>query len=262
MNHFRLKASAAAVLLAFSSAAAWAGVSGDAAEQKAQSGAAAIPQPSGTEAAEESLGWQFVNGQGGATEQAAQDEAPAAAQGEEQGQDEQAAQSGEQAEPDSQAASGNESSPEQAATGQETEDGQQSARSGEQPESDSQAASGEEAAQGQTAAGEETADGQQSAQSAGRSEDQSAQSDESAQGDQAADSRLPAGLEGKVVVIIPKDWQGSLPDLVAALRMSPDAKDIVIVQQGEPQASNSAEDDDGYFADRTEPADEDDQDDD
>jgi hypothetical protein len=258
MNHFRLKASAAAVLLAFSSAAAWAGVSGDAAEQKTQSGAATIPQPSGGEAAEESLGWQFVNGQAGATEQASQDEAPATAQGEEQGQDGQAAQSGGQAEPDSQAASGDESSQEQAATGQETEDGQQSAQSGEPSESDSQAASGEDASQDQTAAGEEATDEQQSAQSEGQSEEQSAQSKESGQGDQAADSQLPAGLEGKVVVIIPKDWQGSLPDLVAALRMSPDAKDIVIVQQGEPQASNSEDEDDEYFADRTEPADEDD----
>jgi hypothetical protein len=252
------------VLLAFSSAAAWAGVSGDAAEQKARSDAAAIPPPSGAEAPEESLGWQFVNGQSGAEEQAAQEEekAPATAQGEEQGQGEQAAQSGEQAEPDSQAASGDESSQEQAATGQETEDEQQSAESGEQSESDSQAASSEDASQDQTAAGEEATDEQQSAQSEGQSEEQSAQSEESGQGDQAADSQLPAGLEGKVVVIIPKDWQGSLPDLMAALRMSPDAKDIVIVQRGEPQASNSENEDDEYFADRTEPADEDDQDDD
>jgi len=62
----------------------------------------------------------------------------------------------------------------------------------------------------------------------------------------------PTDLRDKVVVIIPKGWKGSVPDLIAALEASPDAEDIVVVQQDEPQAGNEPGDD--YVASKMKPA--------
>lgn len=84
----------------------------------------------------------------------------------------------------------------------------------------------------------------------------SAQSGMQEQEEQSADSGMPAHLQGKVIVIIPKDWQGSMQGLLTALQSAPDAQDIVIVQQGdpgesdEPQASGTQIPDDTYEASR------------
>ena len=86
--------------------------------------------------------------------------------------------------------------------------------------------------------------------------DQSAQAQDGQSGDQAAGAGTPAELQGKVVVIIPRDWEGSLEGLLSALQTSPDAKDIVIVQQGQPddpQASSTEDPDDTYEANRVRP---------
>lgn len=96
----------------------------------------------------------------------------------------------------------------------------------------------------------------QAAMSEDAGSDQSAQAQDGQSGDQAADSATPAALQGKVVVIIPRDWEGSLEGLLSALQTSPDAKDIVIVQQGQPddpQASSAEEPGDTYEASRARP---------
>jgi len=113
--------------------------------------------------------------------------------------------------------------------------------------SDDQGGSDQAASSDEQSGGDETANSEE--QSGG---DQSAMGEEG--GDQAASADNPvANLKDKVVVIIPKGWKGSISDLIAALEASPDAKDIVVVQGGEPQAGNSSEEDD-YVASRTKPA--------
>jgi hypothetical protein len=224
------KASVIAVALALSSPAVWAGVSSGAAEaNEAQNpGTQAAEQAAGTQSAidgaKESLGWTYVNGQAAGEQAQAADsppDQPAMTQPDDDGRTVATQQDG--------AATGD-----QAAASSEEDD--QAAQS--EPEADEQTAKSEEDdGQDQAAAGEDQS-----------SNERSAQSEEGSSGnDQAADSGAPAGLEGKVIVIIPRDWQGSLKDLVAALEASPDAKDIVIVQQGDPQAGNDSED---YFAEK------------
>jgi hypothetical protein len=80
--------------------------------------------------------------------------------------------------------------------------------------------------------------------------DRTARSEQSGGQAPSASAGVPAGMEGKVIVIIPREWQGSLKDLVYALEASPDARDIVIVQQGEPQAASEDDDEDEYVAER------------
>lgn len=262
------KASVLAVALALASPAAWAGVSSDAANANESQGTPAVPvQPSASkeamDGAKESLGWTYVNGEStdspeqsaqaitdddgrteASTQQEPQEDQTAASQ-EAQGGGDQAAAQGEEeelqaAKPQSaqdQSAQSDEQSGEQSAKS-EDDDEDQSAKSEEQQGDSEQAAKSEDDDEDQAAMSEEQGD-EQSAQSEGQGKDQ------------AADSNVPAGLEGKVIVIVPRDWQGSLKDLVAALQASPDAKDIVIVQQGQPQAGNESED---YFADGQKPA--------
>lgn len=110
--------------------------------------------------------------------------------------------------------------------------------------SDQAAMSDDPAGNDQAASSEEQSGGDQTANSEEQSGgNQSAMGEEGS--DQAANAENPAAnLKDKVVVIIPKDWKGSVSGLIAALEASPDAKDIVVVQGGEPQAGNSSEEDD------------------
>lgn len=204
----KLKTSVAAVLFALSAGAAWAGDTG---ESKADLGGpgpeAAALQPSG--APDEPLAWKFVNGQVVGSEN--QTSSAQSAKTESQGENGQAA-----------AAEDRGSNDQAAATDDDGRD---------------QAATSEEESADQTANSEDQV-----------SEDQSARSEDQSESDQSANSDNPAAdLKDKVVVIIPKGWKGSLPDLISALEKSPDAKDIVIVQQGEPQAGNN-EPHDSYSA--------------
>ncbi len=154
--------------------------------------------------ADETLSWKFVNGQ--------------AAGSENQAGTEQAAGSEKQA------------GTEQAGADQTGSD--QAAMSDDQGESDQAASSEKQSGSDQTANSEEQSGGDQSAMG-------------EKDGDQAANADNPAAnLKDKVVVIIPKDWKGSISDLIAALEASPDAKDIVVVQGGEPQAGNASGEDD------------------
>lgn len=210
----KLKTSVAAVIFAFSAAGVWAGPTGtDQSKTDLGTPDVTADQPSSSAAANEDLQWKFVNGTGASdsdhsgTNQTAQPE--------QQGHSDHAAQSGEQ------------------------ESGAQSAMTEGQGESD-QAAASEQEGGDQAAKSEEGDDStDQTAKSEGENSDDQTARAEQEEGDQSANSHNPAAdLKDKVVVIIPRDWKGSLPDLIAALESSPDAKDIVIVQQGEPQASN------------------------
>lgn len=117
-------------------------------------------------------------------------------------------------------------------TGSDQAGSDQAAMSDDQGESDQAASSEKQSGSDQTANSEEQSGGDQSAMG-------------EKDGDQAANADNPAAnLKDKVVVIIPKDWKGSISDLIAALEASPDAKDIVVVQGGEPQAGNSSGEDD------------------
>ena len=133
------------------------------------------------------------------------------------------------------------------AAGSENQAGTNQAGTDQAAMSDDQAGSDQAASSEEQSGGDQTATSEE--QSGG---DQSAMGEEV--GDQAASADNPvANLKDKVVVIIPKDWKGSISDLIAALEASPDAKDIVVVQGGEPQAGNSSEEDD-YMASRMKPA--------
>lgn len=133
------------------------------------------------------------------------------------------------------------------AAGSENQAGTNQAGTDQAAMSDDQAGSDQAASSEEQSGGDQTANSEE--QSGG---DQSAMGEEV--GDQAASADNPvANLKDKVVVIIPKDWKGSISDLIAALEASPDAKDIVVVQGGEPQAGNSSEEDD-YMASRMKPA--------
>ena len=135
------------------------------------------------------------------------------------------------------------------ATDSEKRDSDQAAKPVDQGNSDQAAQSEEQGSSEQSAKTKGQPEGDQSSKSKEEDgSDQTAQSEEQDGNDQTANSVQPAAdLKDKVVVIIPKDWKGSLFALIAALESSPDAKDIVIVQQGEPQAS-SDEPEDGYSA--------------
>ena len=87
--------------------------------------------------------------------------------------------------------------------------------------------------------------------------DQAASDDQSSSGDQAANSEnaseddqdlmaklpesqspgnqalqdIPGGVENKVVVILPRDWQGSLPELIAALEQTSEAAEILVLKR-------------------------------
>jgi hypothetical protein len=110
---------------------------------------------------------------------------------------------------------------------------------------DEQSTQSDERSSDQSARTEQGDEEEQSAMSEEEGDNPSAQSDDSSGQDPSAQSGTPPGLEGKVIVIVPRNWQGSLKELVSALQTSPDARDIVIVQQGEPQAGKESED---YYA--------------
>lgn len=261
----KLKTSVAAVLFALSAGAAWAGDTGQSKDDLGGPGPEATAvQPSGSQ--NEELAWKFVNGQVvGSENQSSTDQAAAsadqshsdqAAKTDDQSGSEQTARSEEQGASDQSAvtegqsqgdqAKGSEDK-DQAASSEEQDGGDQSAMTEGQGES-GQAAAAEEQSSEQAATAEEQSSEQTAASEEQSGDDQSARSEEQEQSDQSANSDNPAAdLKDKVVVIIPKGWKGSLPDLIAALEQSPDAKDIVIVQQGEPQASNN-EPDDSYSA--------------
>ena len=205
----KLKTSVAAVILAFSATGAWAGPTGtDQSKSDMGTPDATAVQPSGG-AVDEQLEWKFVNGQTAGSE----------------------SQSGQSAATENQAGS------DQSAKTEDEGEGNDQAAAANDEDSNDQAAASEEESADQTANSEEQS-----------SEGQSVRSEEQDESDQSASSDNPAAdLTDKVVVIIPKDWKGSLPDLITALEASPDARDIVIVQQGDPQAGNN-EPDDSYSA--------------
>ncbi len=239
----KLKTSVAAVILAFSATGAWAGPTGT---ENSQSDLgtpdATAVQPSAGPVNEE-LQWKFLNGTG--APDSGKNRSSQAAKPAKQGSSDQAAATEEAGTAGQAAVSGQQSTGDQSAGSEQS--GAEQAKSEESDDSDQAAMSEDD--EGDTAAAAEEQEGSdQTANSEEQGEDQSAQSDEPDGSDQTANSAQPAAdLKDKVVVIIPKDWKGSLPDLIAALESSPDAKDIVIVQQGEPQAS-SDEPEDGYSA--------------
>jgi len=210
----KLKTSVAAILFAFSATGAWAGDTGQPQAEASQPDATGAQPSSGT--VDEALSWKFVNGQAAGSEnQAGSDQAGSDQAGSDQAGSDQA--------------------------GSDQAGSDQAAMSDDQGGSDQAASSDEQSGGDETANSEEQSGG-----------DQSAMGEEG--GDQAASADNPvANLKDKVVVIIPKGWKGSISDLIAALEASPDAKDIVVVQGGEPQAGNSSEEDD-YVASRTKPA--------
>ena len=100
--------------------------------------------------------------------------------------------------------------------------------------------------------------------------DQAASDDQSSSGDQSANSEntgeeeqdlmanlpesqnslgqaiqgIPGGVENKVVVILPRDWQGSLPDLIAALEQTSEAAEILVLKrEGEEEDMSQNSDD-------------------
>jgi len=238
----KLKTSVAAVILAFSATGAWAGPTGT---ENSQSDLgtpdATAVQPSAGPVNEE-LQWKFLNGTGASD---SKNRASQAAKSAEQGSSDQAAAT------EKAGAAGQAAASEQQSTGNQSagseQSGSEQAKS-EESDGSSQAAMSEHDEDDKSAATEEQEGSDQTAKSEGQGEDQSAQLEDQDGNDQSADSDQPAAdLKDKVVVIIPKEWKGSLPDLITALESSPDAKDIVIVQQGDPQASNE-EPDDSYSA--------------
>ena len=288
----QIKASVAAVMLAFAGTAAWAGEG--------------VPA-SGDGAAAATDGWQFVNGepatQSGGTRAAGSPSLDADEQaktslgfteGDQAGKDPGAGESegDRMAGTDSQSgesAAGSAESPADSAAMSESEgdrftaavpDGQseseapamgedqsgQPADAQEQDSADQPAHSPRESDSGQAASSDED-DSDQAARSGEQDDEEMAGAEEgdeqSAQAEgedgMSADSGMPPNLQGKVVVIIPRDWEGSLEGLLSALQGSPDAKDIVIVQQGnpgepaDPQADSSDEPDDSYEASRPTP---------
>ena len=233
----KLKASVAAVILAFSATGVWAGPSGtDNAASDLGSPDSTAVQPSAGPVNEE-LQWKFVNGSGG------QDSSEQSAKSEDQDGD-QAAKSAEEGGEDQAASSGQESDSDQAATSEEQEGNDQAATS-ESEDSDEQSAMTDEDDEDSDQAANEDEGGDQSANAEEQGdEEQSARSEDEDENDQSANSDQPAAdLKDKVVVIIPKGWKGSISALITALESSPDAKDIVVVQQGEPQANNGGPDD-------------------
>jgi hypothetical protein len=327
----QIKASVAALMLAFAGTAAWADTSdpeqntagpstldpagaaqaptgwqymnGEPAAEGGQSSAAASSQSDADEQAKTSLG--FTEGDQEGSDQAAQaedsdkmagtdqpkgEEASAAsgdsenddtamsdeeadrfeaAKPDEEGQAGQAATSGESGDENQAATSdGSATSSSQAAGSDDSAGDQYTAEQQDgttQSEGSDQPGMSEDQTGGPASQGEDSADqpahsprepdSGQASMSEDPGSDPSAQAqDESS--DQAADSGTPAELQGKVVVIIPKDWEGSLEGLLSALQTSPDAKDIVIVQQGQPddpQASTTDEPDDTFEASRVRP---------
>jgi hypothetical protein len=56
---------------------------------------------------------------------------------------------------------------------------------------------------------------------------------------------IPGGVEDKLVVILPRDWQGSLPDLIAALEQTSEATEILVLKregQSDDMSSENSED--------------------
>lgn len=243
-----LKASAVAVALALAGTGAWAG---DTEPDEKADAAAATSVPSQDAPAEAVSGWQFENGEStGGSQQIAgpQSEDPDSEAKTSLGYTEgdQASQSGESA------AMSDEQSEQYQAERPDTTQGQDPAAStAEQtPGNSPQSPREPEAAQ----YGDDSSAG--TAMSEQEESESSAQTGMQDQEEQSADSGMPAHLQGKVIVIIPKDWQGSMQGLLTALQSAPDAQDIVIVQQGEPgetdepQASGTQIPDDTYEASR------------
>jgi hypothetical protein len=219
-----LKILCAAVVLGLSSAA-WAGVTVQPTDEDNQQGAVPAQQPAGSQAANESLEWKFVNGRPAGQNPDAADQA---ATSEEGGTDQSAVSEG-PAESDQAAIPSYESGDDQAARPDDDGRSEELASLGDESKGDPAAADDESGS------------------------DQWANSEEQAGDDPSANSdNAPTDLRDKVVVIIPKGWKGSVPDLIAALEASPDAEDIVVVQQDEPQAGNEPGDD--YVASKMKPA--------
>ncbi len=284
----QIKASVAAVMLAFAGTAAWAGESappddavvapdggwkflnGEPAQSGAVSGGQADSQSlDANEQAKTSLG--FTEGDQTDDDEAVSDkmagtDAPSGESGASTGSsDADAAMSEEEgdrftaATPDEQSDSENPAMAEdqsgQPAGAQSQDSADQPAHSPREPDSGQSASSGEDGSD-QASRSQE-----QDEEMAGTEEgdEQSAEAEGDESDEMSADSGMPANLQGKVVVIIPKDWEGSLEGLLSALQGSPDAKDIVIVQQGnpgepaDPQADSSDEPGDSYEASRPTP---------
>ena len=184
-----------AVLLALSTAPAWA-----ADESQAQADASQAVSDGNTPAAnagapaDEQISWQYVNGQS-ANRESTDDSDQAAATSEDA------------------------SDRDQLANSEDTSDGDQSAEAEDAGGSD------------QAASAEESDDESQSAKSEDADEDQAAEADDSTGSNQAANSDVtrgsfqPSNLEDfkaatqdKLVVILPSGWQGSVPQRSAPTR--------------------------------------------
>lgn len=233
-----LKTLCAAVVLGLSPAA-WAGVTVQPTDGDNQQDAASAQPPAGSQAANESLEWKFVNGRPAGQNPDAADQAATLEEG---GTDQSVVSEG-PAESDQIAETGEQGDGDQAAMPNDQDGEDQAARPDDDGRSEELASLGDESKGDPAAAAADDESGS----------DQSAHSEEQAGDDPSANSdNAPTDLRDKVVVIIPKGWKGSVPDLIAALEASPDAEDIVVVQQDEPQAANEPGDD--YLASKMKPA--------
>jgi hypothetical protein len=241
----KLKSSVVAVLLAFSTTAAWAADSDsvqyidDATPTQAVGTA---PSSSIENAADDQTGWQYLNGQ--------QATASASAGGSDQDQSaKQESFSG-----DDQAASPEDTSGDQSAMWGDTGDIDQSASNEESSSGDDQSASSEDTSDSkQSAMSEDESDSDQSAAAADEggndqvAEDSAGEDLMAMAGPQSrAGTFKPTTLEDfkaatqdKLVVILPTGWQGSLKELIASLEDQSDAAEILILSQDDPDNSDS-----------------------
>jgi hypothetical protein len=217
----KLKPVVVAVLLALSTAPAWAAdesqAQGDA--SRAESGGNTPEADSGAPA-EEQMVWQYVNGQF-ANKESAHDSGQAAA------------------------------------PAGDSSDGDQSANSEDSSDNDQSTEAENAVGKDQAATTEASDDERQSAKSKDADEDRVAMAEESAARNQASSSEVTRGpfnpstledfkaaTQDKLVVILPSGWQGSVPELIAALEDHSDASEILILSQDE-NANDDDNDEDG-----------------
>jgi len=256
----KLKPSVVAVLLAFSATAAWAADSDNAVQYIDDSNPTQAvgnaPSSSVENTADDTTGWQYVNGQQAASDAAGSSDQAASEQGSDES--DQTAATGDSSQSDQTAANDEDSSgTDQSAMSEDSGDADQAATDDSSSDTD-QTANAEESGDDQTAMSEEPDDQTALSEDAVDS-DQSAASEEQGGNDQLAqdsdDADLmamanqqtragtfkPATLEDfkaatqdKLVVILPSGWQGSVPQLIATLQEQSDASEILILSQDNP----------------------------
>jgi len=260
----KLKPSVVAVLLAFSTAAAFAGDSDKSAQTKDEANPTQAvgnaPSSSVENAAADETGWQYLNGQTQAAASGGDGSAPRSSASNEQPT---MSEDSSKSEPSAATEEGSGAS-EQAAGKEDSAGGDQAAMSEDSAGSDQAAASVESAgAADQSASSEEPSGDDQSAMSEDSDrEDQSAAAGQEGGDDQVAQDSVgddhvamaepgtrsgtfkPATLEDfkaatqdKLVVILPSGWQGSVQNLISSLQGQSDTE-ILVLSQDDPDDSD------------------------